>query len=230
MRAHWYRGERGRNFGDALMPVLFERLARRRLEWSAPQLAQLFGIGSIGHRIPEGFEGYVWGTGLMFESQSMSLRYARVLALRGPLSARSSGVDAGVYADPGLLAGRLIRGRRRPRYRLSVVPHYADDALELRVRGAHRVNILAGVDHVLDDIARSERIVTSSLHAMIAADSLGVPSTWSPSASVLGDGFKFRDYAASFGEELAPRVERLADQSEVRSKQEQLLELMREIT
>jgi hypothetical protein len=50
---------------------------------------------------------------------------------------------------------------------------------------------------------------------------------WRPSIAVLGDGFKFRDYAAAFGEAIVPDVWRLADQSQVAVKQAALLSAVR---
>ena len=84
MLAHWYRGKRGRNFGDALTEVLFRELAGIDLRWAPPDQAQLFGAGSILHRLPAGYTGTVYGTGFMFPHQTADLSGARVLALRGP--------------------------------------------------------------------------------------------------------------------------------------------------
>ncbi len=231
MKAHWYRGVRGRNFGDALTQVLFNELADVDLTWAPPPQAGLFGAGSIAHRIPPGFAGFVFGTGFMFAEQTADLSQARVLALRGPQSARAALLPTQwpgcLYADPGLLAGLLVRKRRRHhRHRLGVVPHYADTTLRLRFQG-RPVDVLGGVDRVVHEVQACDRVVTSSLHALILADSLGIESRWEPSPSVLGDGFKFRDYAGAFGEVLVPGTWRLADQRQVAEKRLALLECMR---
>lgn len=231
MRAHWYRGAGDRNFGDALTRVLFARLAGIELVWAGPAEAQLFGAGSIAHRIPADFTGVVWGTGYMWEAQVGDLRHARVLALRGPLSAAQgqlSGQGGMLYADPGLLAGQLLQAWPRVRHRLGVVPHYADAELRKHWRG-YPIDVRGGVERVVTQVASCQRVVTSSLHVLILADSLGIESRWEPSEAVIGHGHKFRDYAASFGESIRPHTWRLADQVQVRAKAEQLLMAMEQL-
>lgn len=220
MRAHWYRGAGDRNFGDALTRVLFARLAGVELTWSSPAEAQLFGAGSIAHRIPSDFTGVVWGTGYMWATQGGDLRHARVLAVRGPLSASQGqlqGCGGLLYADPGLLAGQLLAARPRARHRLGVVPHYADAELRKRWRG-YPVDVRGGVERVVAQVATCQRVVTSSLHVLILADSLGIENRWEPSDAVIGHGHKFRDYAAAFGESIRPHTWRLADQAQVQAK------------
>ena len=226
--AFWYRAQP--NFGDQLMPVLWQRLFGVTLRWRRPSLARLFGIGSIAARIPAGFTGWVWGTGKMRASQRLDLSAAKVLALRGPLTAEGSGAEDVLLADPGLLASLLLRHPARKggaRHATGVVPHYADDTLD--VPGWH-IDVQGGVDHVISEIASCGQVVTSSLHALIAADSMGIPSMWVPSPAVVGDGFKFHDYQASFdGRRMDPHVWRLADQRLVAAKREALLDSMQAI-
>jgi len=224
MKAFWYRGERGRNFGDALMPVICDRLANLRLTWAPPAEAELFGIGSIAGRIPHGFAGWVWGTGKMHETTKLSLSAARVLALRGPLTRADCGARVELLADPGLLAALLLRHPRRRgghHHRLGVVRHYADR--ETDAPHAWHIDILAGVDRVIADVASCDSIMTSSLHALVLADGLGIPSMWVSHPRVMGDGFKFRDYALAFDEQVVPGTWRMAGQRTVAAKQEALL-------
>ena len=71
--------------------------------------------------------------------------------------------------------------------------------------------------------------MTSSLHALILADSLGIPNKWMFEEKVIGNGFKFRDYAASFGEKIEPDVWRLAPQEQVAEKQDALVRVLAEV-
>ena len=226
--AFWYRAQP--NFGDQLMPVLWQRLAGVRLAWRRPSFARLFGIGSIAVRIPADFSGWVWGSGKMRASQRLDLRAARVLALRGPLTAEGSGAGGVLLADPGLLASLLVRHPVRKggtRHATGIVPHYADDTLDMP--GWH-IDVQGGVDHVISEVASCGQVVTSSLHVLIAADSMGIPSMWVPSPAVVGDGFKFHDYQTSFdGRLMEPHVWRLADQRLVAAKREALLDSMQAI-
>ena len=58
---------------------------------------------------------------------------------------------------------------------------------------------------VIADVDKCEYILSSSLHGVIAADSLGIPNAWILlSDKVLGSGFKFYDYASAFGMKYEP--------------------------
>lgn len=232
-RAHWYTHRRVRNFGDQLTPVLFAKLAGIQLRLVPAAQAQLFGVGSIAHRIPRGFDGIVFGTGFMRAQQRANLATANVVAVRGALSAQQGGLGQPggtglLLADPGLLAPQLVEYLPRRRRRTAVVPHYADRELAKRERGRY-VDVQWPVERVVAEVAACDRVVTSSLHALILADALGIESRWQPSPAVIGDGHKFRDYASSYGERIRHGQWRLADQEQVRSKAEQLLIAMRQL-
>ena len=220
MRAFWDQDQGGRNFGDALTAVLFEHMLGVRLEWSEPEAADVFGVGSLAEAIPVGFTGIVFGTGKMFAHTALDLSQARVLALRGPLTAEDSGADCDLLGDPGLLVRDLPWGKVAPRdLGTAWLPHYVDE----RSGVGYRIDILGGVPAVLDEVARCERIVTSSLHGLVLADAFGIPSLWDPCPAVAGEGFKFRDYAASYGETIRPGVWRMAPPDQVMRKHDALL-------
>jgi len=62
------------------------------------------------------------------------------------------------------------------------------------------IDILSGVKQVIDDICSCERIFSSSLHGLIAADAYGIHSTWIKfSNKIEGNDFKFYDYFESVG-------------------------------
>lgn len=229
--AHWYAGKGGRNFGDALTAVLFERLVGVRLDLVSPDRAQLYGVGSIAHRIPEGYTGWVWGTGYMWATQRGDLRTARVQAVRGAYTATAGRLDPTrvLLADPGLLAPSVVPARPRVRHRLGVAAHYADKDLRRRFRG-RPIDVLAGVDHVVEHVIECRRIVSSSLHVLILADALGIENRWEPSDAVIGHGHKFRDYASAYrGGSIRPGEWRLADQDQVAEKAEALRRAMDDI-
>jgi len=59
---------------------------------------------------------------------------------------------------------------------------------------------------VLAQIDECEHILSSSLHGLICAQALGIKSRWILlSNNVLGDGFKFRDYASSMDTTITPK-------------------------
>src|SRR5208282_569699 len=107
-KAYWWNSVE--NFGDALSPLLLSRFAYlENITWTVINDADIASIGSILEHIPAGWRGYIVGSGLLRETSKLKFdpRETRVLALRGPLTAK---LFPGTYAlgDPGLLANELI--------------------------------------------------------------------------------------------------------------------------
>jgi pyruvyltransferase len=221
VNAYWYIGEGGLNLGDALNPLLFRRLTGVALQWVPAAEAKLFGIGSNIELIHPNFTGTIFGTGIMRANTRCDLSRARVLAVRGNLTAACCGVDA-LLADPGLLAPDLLDSRPEQDIAHGFIRHYADHR---KVTG-HAIDILGGPEHVIAQAARCRRITSSSLHGLVLADALGIPNRWSPHRSVAA--VKFSDYASAYGEAIKPHSWRLADQDMVREKQAALRSLLAE--
>jgi hypothetical protein len=133
-----------------------------------------------------------------------------VLALRGKATLSQVECrkrDAVCLGDGGLLASLVFRPCRK-RYKLGVIPHYsqADQPVfaELeKLTDVKRIDICDEPRSVIQQIGQCEHILSSSLHGLIIADSLGVPNRWidvaGNSSTILGNGFKFRDYYSIFG-------------------------------
>ena len=92
------------------------------------------------------------------------------------------------------------------------MPHYADrrDPRLERLRKAYPedvvvIDVRQKPEPVIREIARCETILSSSLHGLVTADSLGIPNGWLRlSDRVLGGGFKFRDYYSALDLERLP--------------------------
>ncbi len=70
-----------------------------------------------------------------------------------------------------------------------------DDSVRVKV-----IDINGGLEQVVDEIVSCKRIVSSSLHGIIASHAYGVPAARIKfSDRLVGDGFKFRDYWESVG-------------------------------
>ena len=210
MRAYWRTcGHRHGNFGDELTRLIVEHVLGAKVDRAAEMDdADLISIGSILGEIPWSFQGCVWGAGAMFDESVIDLPNAWICAVRGPLSARRVVQGAPVaLGDPGLLAGRALAWTLpRRRYELSIVPHYVDmddPALAMWVRRnpwVHVIDPCGPVDEVVEQIAGSAAVLSSSLHGLIVADAFGVPNRWVKFGDRLAGGtFKFRDYYAAFG-------------------------------
>ena len=223
IKGYWYRGEGGLNLGDALNPLLFRRLLGVTLEWAPPKEAEVFGIGSNIEMIPGGFTGVILGTGIASPHTRRNLSRAHVLAVRGNLTAAVCGLGRPLLADLGLLAADLLEDWPAQDIPHGYIRHFADH----RPTRGFAIDVIAGPEYVIRQAARCERITSSSLHGLILADSIGIPSRWAPHHSTRM--VKFEDYASSFREILHPYVWRRAHPPIVTEKQEALREALRSL-
>jgi hypothetical protein len=204
-KAYWWTGVP--NFGDALAPLLLEHFSDIDVEWDTVSRASIASIGSILEHIPPLWDGYILGSGKLMEFSRLHLHTntAKILAVRGPLSAR--GVPGNfALGDPGILASELV-GPQEKKWDLGIVPHWQDDQLAARftslIKPPHTCVVISPQQDpltVLRMIGSCRRIVTSSLHGMIVADSFGnIPRRVEicPKMEKDGGDFKFRDYSAS---------------------------------
>lgn len=210
VRVHWF--DQVDNFGDLLNPLLFTYYGLTPIN-ATRQSAEVLALGSILEKVPESFSGTIIGSGLMYD-QKQQLPNARVLAVRGALTRDRIAADINTpLGDPGLLVPLLFPKRREKKFVLGLVPHFFDKT-DLRLSQIaegypNEVIIIDGQrkpKNVVSEIDQCEYILSSSLHGIITADSLGIPNAWILlSDKVLGKGFKFADYASAFGENLQPQ-------------------------
>ena len=203
----------GKNFGDNLTPLLLTHYGIE-YEWSPPGRCDLIGAGSILSKVPRFWRGAVWGSGFIRSGMMADLRNARVLALRGQYTRAHVKMPRGhkpyVLGDPGILVSDLPRIDAQPVPTL-LMPHYVDHDMVERHPGLPIQDITAPSEIVLGAIASAGVVITSSLHALIAADALGVPHVLEPHPRVVGGLFKFQDYASAFDDQIVPGRERLTD-------------------
>jgi len=68
---------------------------------------------------------------------------------------------------------------------------------------------------VISTIAKSEMVISSSLHGLIVADSLMIPNAWYlPSRIHIAPEFKFYDYFTSIGREINSPLKELKNVDE----------------
>jgi hypothetical protein len=148
---------------------------------------------------------------LLYADHRPDLRHAQVHALRGKRTlerCRLNGTP--VLGDPGLLASDYVKRPEKPEVVHGIIPHYVDREHEQVKKWSHRedtlvIDIRAGVRHVLNQAAMCQSIVSSSLHGLVIADSLGIPNQWVRlSEKVLGGEFKFVDYYSVYDEFPSP--------------------------
>lgn len=196
------------NFGDAVTPFLLERFADiDNIKWDTISRSTIVSCGSLLEHIPPDWDGYIVGTGKLIENSRLNGfgETAKILALRGPLSARGFKGNFAI-SDPGILANELV-GIQEKKWDLGIVPHWQDTELAKRFQALipkqFTVKVINTADHplkVISEIGSCNRIVTSSLHGMIIADSFGgIPRRVEVCDKMSKDGglFKFHDYSAS---------------------------------
>jgi len=197
------------NWGDYLNIPLFDYLTDETISFNPVNIQQshILGIGSI-LKMSNRFST-VWGSGFINQNSILSEAPKKVLSVRGPLSRNKlleQNIDCPeVYGDPALLTPLIYQPKKEKKYSWGIIPHYIDKNSSAIKSFAKKENvliidILSPTFDFIDQVSMCEKIASSSLHGLIAADAYRIPSLWVEfSSKVLGNGFKFQDYFASVG-------------------------------
>jgi hypothetical protein len=207
--AYWYRKEV--NFGDLITPTLLKYHGFTPV-FTRPCKARLAGAGSILEHLPDDFTGVILGSGFILESSFRRFRSATIIALRGELSRQRIGPPGKLaLGDPGLLASDVMPRREQKKFALGIVPHYLEKSNpvvgRLISRLGREATLIDAQKEPLDvfsAIDQCEHILSSSLHGLIVADSLGIPNCWIAAENLWGGRFKFDDYYSAFGMKREP--------------------------
>jgi pyruvyltransferase len=222
---YWWNGAWNKNFGDVLGPELIKRFTEKTPIWVSASESSLVTVGSILEHLPENYEGTVAGIGVAHKETKKSLENANVVCLRGRLTLAASQIkNVPLLSDPGLLAPDLLTDLPEKQYEFGIIPHYADKTKRRYPKALH-INILDPIDKIIFNAAKCKKIVSSSLHGIILADSLQIPRKWVRYDKVQGDGYKFFDYASSFDQSIKENVWISAPEKQVKEKQEALREI-----
>ena len=226
-----------KNFGDLLTSLLLTRFAHVSSEWSEPEYAELVMAGSVMDKLPDEWEGVIAGAGKLHEKTERHFPNAKILAVRGPLSAKGLKGNFAL-ADAGLLADELVATSEK-RYNLGVIPHWTDTTLEFDPRFTKfDPKIIRVADDPLDvirEISYCKKVVSSSLHGIILADAFGIPRRIEIPPRALthahqeGGLFKWKDYSLSIGMELKIGVTQEADRNIIQEKEQELFDVLEQI-
>lgn len=224
--AFWWSARR--NWGDELTPLLLARFSDLDITWAPVEKADMLVVGSIIDLLPAdgSYSGRIVGTGTLRPNNDArsKLKNANIYALRGPLTAAHV---PGTFAlgDPGVLANELVPMPDKI-YNLSLLGHWRDRELQHRFTQwvPHIINPADGPLEVIKQIGASRKLVTSSLHGLVVADSFGIPRRleYCPALDNEGGQHKFLDWFAALnmpfelGKTARPSQRRLEDmQSEI---------------
>lgn len=235
MKVYYWRVKR--NFGDLLTPLLLKKFTHLDSEWSEIESSELVCVGSLLDKIPENWKGIIAGSGKLHEKTNLNFPNARILSLRGPLTAKGLKGDF-ILADPGLLADELVPNQDKV-YNLGVIPHWTDITLENDPRflkfNPKIIRVSDDPLKVIAEIAQCKKIVSSSLHGIILADAFGIPRRIELAPRFLthvhqeGGVFKWLDYSASINMKLEIGLTQDVDRNLIIEKQNQIFDVFQEI-
>lgn len=176
------------NLGDYLSNVVFEwMLQRRNIDNISSKTLHLLGIGSI---IGLGkFDAIIWGSGIHAFESIENINYRKkfvkydIRALRGPVTKllmEKMGYDCSKarLGDPAILMPEIyFPSIESKQYEISIISHIL---LENKDYGdLHKINIrTTDYKFFIDEILKSKKIISSSLHGIILAESYGVPAVF----------------------------------------------------
>lgn len=235
MKIYYWKDRK--NFGDLLSPLLIKKFVKEDTEWAKAEQSEIVMIGSILEHLPFYYSGIVAGAGKLHEKSILSLNEARILAVRGPLTAKGLKGNM-VLADPGLIADELIPIPEKE-YNLGIIPHWTDKTLATDKRfigySPKIIDVAADPIQVITEIGKCRKIISSSLHGIVLADAFGIPRRIEIAPRMLthshqeGGLFKWKDYSASLDMPLEIGVTQEADRNKVIEKQHELFDVFQEI-
>lgn len=192
------------NFGDNLGVVIVERIVSDSVTISKKGEKKLLGLGSLLYFAETG--DVLWGTGCNYkytQKKDYSFTELDIRAVRGPLTRafiEKLGVKCPeVYGDPALLFPYLFpefKRKKNPSSSYVVIPHLYERSLFQP--GPHVVSPTEHWKKVILAILDSAFVISGSLHAIIIAESYGIPARYLR-LSENEPLFKYQDYYASTG-------------------------------
>lgn len=199
MNVFWMNGRP--NFGDQLTPYVFNYFNIPHLMSAKLGKCQAMCIGSIAHKATD--DMIVLGSGLMFANKYPINPNADYRFVRGPYT-RQKILDAGgtcpeIYGDPAMLLP-LFCEESKKEYDVGIVPHYVDYEYVKQTYPKYKVIDVINTDPlvVAKEISKCEKIISSSLHGIIAAHAYDIPAAWVKfSDNIKGDDIKFKDHYAA---------------------------------
>ncbi|MBP3195500.1 MAG: polysaccharide pyruvyl transferase family protein [Butyrivibrio sp.] len=234
----WWQHKK--NVGDQISPVICNYMLEKKglsFDSKAKKTKHLMALGSI---CGEGqIDSVVWGSGihtnelkeniLLFKNE----RKLDIRAVRGPETEHflnENGISCPqIYGDPAIIMPLIYQPHVSKKYSYSLVLHILMKNMARIPDDANLIDIETDdYKHFIDELAASEKIISSSLHGIILAESYGIPAIFF-CEGVEDQMMKYKDwyestkrpdfrYAKSIEEALAMEPMPLPDLSVLREK------------
>lgn len=201
------------NLGDYLGFFIVEAMLKRKGLTIDSWVPKRRHMNSVGSNIFSSYQHTtIWGSGVHHDPYTIlkylcyyPLRRLDIRAVRGPLSRevllRYGHKCPEIYGDPAILMPLFYQPQVSfPPNEILVIPQYLTEKT-FRIEHPELKMVSMNTNdykQVIDAIASSKKVITSSLHAIILADSYGVPSVLFRGLGKKVD-FKYLDYYASTG-------------------------------
>lgn len=194
------------NIGDIISPYIIDFIVKKRNLVSKKYIfpKHMYCVGSIINFAD--FDAVIWGSGFVNQEYISSLktkRYIRydIRAVRGPLTRKAlvslNYKCPSVYGDPAVFLPLIYHPRLDKKYKVSVIRHYIDND-KPKNPSFHYINILNNNwKEFVNEVIKSELVISSSLHGIIISESYGVPAIWLENSRL--DSIKFYDWYLSTG-------------------------------
>ena len=214
-KLYYFGGKKNINAGDIFNVDLVKYFNIRCTRSKKIEDANLICVGSNVDKlsIPSKHKMLIVGAGYILPpSANDNLgREIEVLALRGKLTKSRMEkllkikLNDCVLGDPALLISKMYPKNLSKKFKVGIIPHYADKALldETKIylnKDSYKIiDIQQKPSNLVSEICECECILSSSLHGLIFADSYNIPNRQIIiSDNIIGGNYKFEDYYSAF--------------------------------
>lgn len=204
-----YYWDYDKNWGDSINRFIFESVLKKRVLssnriFNIKEREVISGIGSVLNSRLSNYS--IWGSGFLSENHGLKCPPNKVLAVRGKLTQKKIkgqfGIDCQVLGDPGLLFKEFYNPDQKLEYPIGIIPHFKEMnepiVHSIKKRFSSEINVIdprKDIFEFANEVKKCEKILSSSLHGLILAESYGIPTIRVKiSNRLIGGDFKFEDY------------------------------------
>jgi pyruvyltransferase len=173
---------------------------------------KIYSTGSVMHFTNT--NSIVWGTGCIDYKRIGGIP-KKIYSVRGPLTKQELNSKKiycpEIYGDPALLYPLIYNPKIDKKYEWGIIPHYIEFESQmgqniiknLESLGFKIIDICSGKNNFIDELLEVKKVISSSLHGLIAADAYNIPNAKvNISNKLIGGNFKFKDYCLSVNRKI----------------------------